>query len=437
VASSCGVDQLKNVYEVLYERGFVEQVTDEVLLRDLLKNEKVTCYIGFDPTATSLHIGSLVPIMALIHMQKYGHRPIVLLGGGTGLIGDPSGKSEMRQFLTREDINYNVLCLKKQLSRFIEFSNNRALLIDNAEWLASLNYIEFLRDIGRHFSVNRMLAAESYKMRLETGLNFIEFNYMLLQAYDFLYLSRHYDCVLQMGGNDQWGNMLAGSDLIRRVDGRNAYSMTFPLIITAHGHKMGKTEKGTVWLDAELTSPYDYYQFWINTDDTDVKRFLAFFTFLPMEEIRQVHALTDVRLNMAKAVLAFEATVISHGREAAMSAWKASAAAFGVKPIDPVILPTSSIPRVESVLDDSAMCRITITEEELEKGIPAYELFYQANLCASKGEARRIIAQGGAYVNDTQIKSFDEKIGLKHFGKDTKIFIRRGKKKYSIVEKAE
>jgi tyrosyl-tRNA synthetase len=437
VASACGVNQLKSVYEVLYERGFIEQVTDEVLLRDLLNNEKVTCYIGFDPTAASLHIGSLVPIMSLIHMQKCGHRPIVLLGGGTGLIGDPSGKTEMRQLLTRDDINYNVLCLKKQLSRFIDFNNDRALLIDNAEWLASLNYIEFLRDIGKHFSVNKMLTAESYKVRLETGLTFIEFNYMLLQAYDFLYLSRHYDCVLQMGGNDQWGNMLAGSDLIRRIEGKNAYSMTFPLITTALGHKMGKTEKGTVWLDAELTSPYDYYQFWINTDDADVKRFLAFFTFLPMEEIDQIQKLTDVRLNMAKAVLAFEATVISHGRNAALSAWKASAAAFGVKPVDPEILPTSSIPRAESVLDDSAMFRITITNDELEKGIPAFELFYQANLCTSKGEARRIIAQGGAYVNDTQIKSFDEKIGLKHFGTDAKILIRRGKKKYSVVEKAE
>lgn len=428
---------MKNVYEIFCERGFVEQVSDEILIREILHNKKITCYIGFDPTATSLHIGSLVPIMALIHMQQCGHLPIVLLGGGTGLIGDPSGKSEMRQFLTREDINYNVLCLQKQLSRFIDFSNDKALLIDNASWLTSLNYIEFLRDIGRHFSVNKMLAAESYKIRFETGLNFIEFNYMLLQAYDFLYLSRHYGCVLQMGGNDQWGNMLAGSDLIRKIEGKNAFSMTFPLITTAVGHKMGKTEKGTVWLDEELTSPYDYYQFWINTDDADVERFLALFTFLPMGEIGQVHSLTDTRLNMAKTVLAFEATMISHGREAAVSAWKASVAAFGVKPVDPSILPASSIPRVEVVPDDSAIYRITLSKEELEKGIPAYELFYETNLCASKSEARRIIAQGGGYVNDRQIKSFDEKIGMNHFGKDNRIFIRKGKKRYSVIEKGE
>jgi len=428
---------LKNVYEVLCERGFVEQVSDEILVSDLLQNEKITCYIGFDPTAASLHIGSLVPIMALVHMQKCGHRPIVLIGGGTGLIGDPSGKTEMRQFLTAKDIDYNARCLQKQLSQYINFENNGAVLLNNAEWLTGLNYIEFLRDIGRHFSVNKMLAAESYKLRLETGLNFIEFNYMLLQAYDFLHLFRHYDCVLQMGGNDQWGNMLAGSDLIRRIEGKNAFSMTFPLITTALGHKMGKTEKGTVWLDAELTSPYDYYQFWINTDDADLERFLALFTFLPMDEIRQVQILTDARLNMAKAVLAFEATIISHGREAALSAWKASAAAFGVKPVDPSVLPASAIPRVEVVPDDSAICRITISKGDLEKGIPAYELFYETNLCASKSEARRIIAQGGGYVNDIQIKSFDEKIGMNHFGEDKRIFIRKGKKKYSVIEKGE
>jgi tyrosyl-tRNA synthetase len=431
------VYQLKNVYDIFCERGFVEQISDEILVRDLLMNEKITCYIGFDPTATSLHIGNLVPIMALIHMQTCGHRPIVLIGGGTGLIGDPSGKSEMRQFLTREDIDCNARCLQGQLSRYINFENNGALLLNNAKWLTGLNYIEFLRDIGRHFSVNKMLAAESYRTRLETGLNFIEFNYMLLQAYDFLYLFRHYACVLQMGGNDQWGNMLAGSDLVRRIEGKNAYSMTFPLITTSLGHKMGKTERGTVWLDERLTSPYDYYQFWINTDDADVERFLAFFTFLPMEEIRHVQTLTGSRLNVAKAVLAFEATLISHGKEAALASWKASAVAFGVKPVDPSILPSSSIPRIELPPDDSAICRIVKSKKELERGIPAYELFYEANLCASKGEARRVIAQGGAYLNDRQIEFFDERIGLNHFGKDTKIFIRKGKKKYSIIEKGE
>lgn len=428
---------MRSIYEIFLERGFLEQISDEFLIRDILGKNKITAYIGFDPTATSLHIGSLVPIMALVHLQKAGHRPIALLGGGTGLIGDPSGKSEMRQFLTRDDINYNTLCLHKQLSKYIDFKDDKAIILNNAEWLTELNYIEFLRDIGRHFSVNKMLTAESYKIRLETGLNFIEFNYMILQAYDFLYLFRNYNCILQMGGNDQWGNMLAGSDLIRRIEGKNAYSMTFPLITTSFGHKMGKTEKGTVWLDAHLTSPYDYYQFWINTDDADLERFLALFTFLPMDEINRVRMLTDVCLNMAKSVLAFEATMISHGTEAALSAWKASVTVFGVKYVDPSIFPSSSIPRTELASDDSAICRIMISREELERGIPAYELFYQTNLCVSRGEARRIIAQGGAYVNDIKIKSFDEKIGMNHFGQGSKIFIRKGKKKYSVIEKGE
>ncbi len=308
---------MKSVYDIFYERGFIEQVTDEALIRELLRDRKITCYIGFDPTATSLHIGSLVPIMALAHMQREGHRLIALIGGGTGLIGDPSGKTEMRQVLTREQIDFNALCLQNQLSKYLDFGNGRALMLNNADWLTRLNYIEFLRDIGRHFSVNKMLAAESYKLRLEKGLNFVEFNYMLLQAYDFLYLFKYHDCVMQMGGNDQWGNMLAGIDLIRRVEGRMAHSMTFPLLITSQGHKMGKTEKGTVWLDQALTLPYDYYQYWVNVDDADVERFLALFTFLPMEEVKQVRTLVDVELNIAKSVLAFEATKITHGEAAA------------------------------------------------------------------------------------------------------------------------
>ena len=304
---------MKSVYEVFRERGFIEQITDESRISELLTHGSVTCYIGFDPSAASLHVGSLVPIMALAQMQRHGHRPIALVGGGTGLIGDPSGKTEMRQILTREQIDYNACGLQRQLSRYLDFGEGGAVLLNNADWLTQLNYIEFLRDIGRHFSVNRMLTAESYRVRLEKGLNFIEFNYMLLQAYDFLKLFKEQGCLLQMGGNDQWGNMVAGIDLIRRVEGRDAYSMTFPLLTTAQGHKMGKTEKGTVWLDAELTSPYEYYQFWINTEDADVERFLALFTFLPVEEIRGVRGLANARLNMAKSVLAFEATKITHG----------------------------------------------------------------------------------------------------------------------------
>jgi tyrosyl-tRNA synthetase len=424
---------LKNVYDVFSERGFVEQVTDEAELRCLLQNEHVTCYIGFDPTATSLHIGSLVPIMALVHMQECGHRPIILIGGGTGLIGDPSGKSEMRQILTREEIDHNASCLQKQLSRYMHFGEGKAILLNNAEWLTGLKYIEFLRDIGRHFSVNKMLAAESYRIRLETGLNFIEFNYMLLQAYDFLHLFTNYGCVLQMGGNDQWGNMLAGSDLIRRVEGKNAFSITFPLITTSHGHKMGKTERGTVWLDPELTSPYEYYQFWINTADSDVERFLALFTFLPMKEIEEVRNLNDSKLNMAKAVLAFEATKIAHGRKAAIAAWTASVTAFNTKPIEEGLFPSSDIPRENAARDVSAIPTSELSRSELEKGIPAFELCYSVGLTGSKGESRRLIAQGGIYLNDRPIEKFDEKITISHLNEHGEIHLRKGKKKHAVI----
>jgi len=423
-----------SIFDIFLERGFIEQITDEDLVRRLLAEEKVTCYIGFDPTAASLHIGSLVPIMALAHMQRAGHRPIALVGGGTALIGDPSGKTEMRKILTREQIEENGREIKKQLSRYIDFDGGKAMVLNNSDWLCALNYIEFLRDIGRHFSVNRMLAAESYRMRLETGLNFIEFNYMLLQAYDFLYLEHNHGCVLQMGGNDQWGNIVAGIDLIRRVDGKQGYGITFPLITTALGQKMGKTEKGTVWLDPNLTSPYEYYQYWINVDDADIQRFLALFTYLPIEEIRRVRDLTDARLNLAKTVLAFEATRITHGEPAAVAAWETSQAAFGGKDIEISILPSSTIPRHAAAIDYSAMPSIVKSRQDMEQGIAAFELLYEAQLCSSKAEARRLISQGGAYVNSEQIKSFDEKISLVHLRDDGKLLLRKGKKKYSIVE---
>ena len=424
---------MKSVYDVFRERGFIEQITDESQIRELLEQKSVTCYIGFDPTATSLHIGSLVPIMSLAHLQRHGHRPIALVGGGTGLIGDPSGKTEMRQILTREQIDHNAGCLKKQLSRYIDFREGGALLLNNADWLTQLNYIEFLRDIGRHFSVNRMLAAESYRVRLEKGLNFIEFNYMLLQAYDFLHLFRHYHCLMQMGGNDQWGNMVAGIDLIRRVEEKTTYSLTFPLITTSQGNKMGKTEKGTIWLDAELTSPYEYYQYWINTEDGDVARFLALFTFLPMEEIVEVKSLSDARLNMAKTVLAFEATKITHGEAAAVAAWKASAQAFGVRPTGEGFFPSSTIPRSAEELNTDAIPSLEKSREALIPGIPAFELFHEAGLCSSRGEARRLITQGGGYVNDRQIGAFDEKIGLPDADEKGEIRLRKGKKRYVIL----
>jgi tyrosyl-tRNA synthetase len=425
---------MKSAYDILKERGFVEQVTDEVLISGLFGADPVTCYIGFDPTATSLHIGSLVPIMALAHMQRNGNKPIALVGGGTGLIGDPSGKTEMRQVLTREEIDYNAQCLGKQLSQYLDFSDGKALLLNNADWLTKINYIEFLRDIGRHFSVNRMLAAESYKIRLEKGLNFIEFNYMLLQSYDFLYLFQHYGCALQMGGNDQWGNMLAGTELIRKVEAKDAHAVTFPLITTSLGHKMGKTEKGTIWLDSSLTSPYEYYQYWVNSDDADVERFLKLFTFLPLEEISVVKTLSDAQLNMAKAVLAFEATKVTHGDEAAIGAWRASMEAFHSRPVDAGLFPASSIPRQAPESDTSAIPRYVISREDFARGILICSACAKAGLTQSMSEAKRLIVQGGIYVNDHQVKDVDEKFTEADFTGGSELRLRKGKKKYLIIE---
>ncbi|MCJ7830801.1 MAG: tyrosine--tRNA ligase, partial [Desulfobacterales bacterium] len=326
---------MANVIDILQARGFIENRTHARELEAFFDQGAITSYIGFDPTASSLHVGSLIPIMALAHMQRGGHRPIALVGGGTGLVGDPSGKTEMRQLLTPEIVVQNALGLKQQLSRFIDFGEGKALLLDNAAWLRELKYIPFLRDIGRHFSVNRMIKVESYRMRLESeeGLNFIEFNYMLLQAYDFLELFNRYDCRLQMGGSDQWGNIVAGVELIRRVRQKTAFGITFPLITTSSGAKMGKTAQGAVWLDPDRTTAYDYYQFWVNTNDKDVARFLALFTFLPIEEITSVTDLEGSQLNQAKAVLAFEATRLAHGNEAAVEAHQAAMSMFGVRQI--------------------------------------------------------------------------------------------------------
>ena len=411
------MSKLKNTFEIFNERGFVEQVTDENQVRELLE-KPTTCYIGFDPTASSLHLGSLVPIMSLAHMQKAGHQVIAIVGGGTALVGDPSGKTEMRTIMTREEIDENAEGIKKQLSRFIDFSPEKAIMLNNADWLVDLNYISFLRDIGRHFSVNRMLAAESYKARLETGLNFIEFNYMLLQAYDFWYLFKHYGCRLQMGGNDQWGNILAGADLTRRLEGEAIHGITFPLITTSSGIKMGKTHKGTVWLDPELTSAYDYYQYWINQDDRDIERFLALFTFLPMDEVRRLGSFKDAEIRQAKEVLAYEATRLCHGQSEAENAKNAAKQLFG---------------KERSELSESVPS-YTVNSEELEEGIPAYLLFEKAGLCRTRSDARRLILQGGGYVNDRRIKSFDEIIGLQDMTANS-ILLRAGKKKYLRIIK--
>jgi len=408
-----------NVYDVFKERGFVEQVSDEAKVRDLL-SERVTCYTGFDPTSESLHVGSLVPIMALAHMQRHGHRVIALLGGGTAMIGDPSGKCELRKLMTREEIDENAGGIKIQLERFLDFSDDRAIMLNNADWLLGLNYIEFLRDIGRQFSVNRMLAAETYRQRLETGLNFIEFNYMLLQSYDYLHLYREYGCSLQMGGNDQWGNILAGADLIRRVEQGEAEALTWPLLETSSGAKMGKTEKGAVWLDGGRTSPYDYYQYWINTEDDDVMRFLSIFTFLPMEEIVELSRLEGSEIRKAKEMLAFEATKLNHGEEEAGKARAAARALFSG----------------DSGGDDSAVPTYEIEKARLEDGIPAFILFADAGMAKTRSDARRLISQGGAYINDRRVDVFDEKIAIDSMV-DGYILLRAGKKKHIRIKTSE
>ncbi len=406
---------MTHVLDVLKDRGFVEQTTDETELRELLR-APTTCYIGFDPTASSFHVGSLVPIMALAHMQRAGHRPIALVGGGTAMIGDPSGKTEMRRLLTREQIEANAQGLKAQLARFLDFDRG-ALLLNNADWLLGLNYIEFLRDIGVHFSVNRMLAAESYRQRLETGLNFIEFNYMLLQAYDFLHLFRHYGCRVQMGGNDQWGNIVAGVELIRRTEGQAAHAITFPLITTASGAKMGKTAQGAIWLDPERTSPYDFYQYWINTEDPDVERFLGLFTFLPMDRVRELGRLEGAAIREAKEVLAFEVTRLVHGEAEARKAREASRALFGGG----------------GRLDEAPTHEVDPTR--LSEGIEAFILLHEAGLTKSRGEARRLIGQGGAYLHGEPIRSFDQRITASDL-RDGVILLRAGKKKYCVVRPA-
>jgi tyrosyl-tRNA synthetase len=420
-----------NALDILLERGFIEQTTHDAELRRHLETEGRSCYIGFDPTASSLHVGSLVPIMSLAHMQRQGHRPIALVGGGTGLIGDPSGKTEMRQLLTPEDVAQNAAALKRQLSSFIDFSGGKALLVNNADWLAGLGYIELLRDIGRHFSVNRMIKAESYRARLESeeGLSFIEFNYMILQAYDFLHLFQTHDCGLQMGGSDQWGNIVAGIELVRRSLGQPAFGVTFPLITTAAGIKMGKTHAGAIWLDPERTSPYEYYQFWVNTDDRDVVRFLALFTFLPMKEIRAVETLSGADMNAAKAVLAFEATAIAHGREAALAAREGAASMFGARPIPGHLLPSSDVPRGGGEAAEAAVPSSILFPDEMGDGLPAFKIFVLAGLAASGGAARRLIQQGGAYINGDRVDAPEQVVTLADF-QAGELLLRAGKKRF-------
>lgn len=405
---------MTNAYDILLERGFVEQVSEEERLRQLLSETTITCYVGYDPTAASLHVGNLLSIMMLGHLQRAGHRPIALLGGGTAMIGDPSGRTELRKMLTREQIVDNGRRIQQQFSRVLDFGTGGALLIDNADWLLELNYVEFLREIGRHFSVNRMLAAEAYKIRLETGLSFLEFNYQLLQAYDFLMLYRRHGCRLQMGGNDQWGNILAGVELIRRVEGQEAFALTAPLLTTAGGQKMGKTAAGAVWLDPELMPPFDFYQYWINVDDRDVVRLLQLYTFLPLSEISRFRQVQGAELREAKSLLAFEVTKLIHGEAAARNAREAALALFS-----------------ESG-DGAGAPQVVMNSGLFKEGIGIVDLFHAAGLASSKSEARRLIQQGGAYVNRRRIESIAERVGLSDF-EEGELLLRAGKKRYQRV----
>ncbi len=371
----------KSAFDVLKERGFIKQTVFEDDLKKMLENEKVTFYVGFDPTADSLHIGHYIPIMAMAHMQRLGHKPIALFGGGTGLIGDPSGRSDMRSMMTKETVAHNIACFKKQMERFISFEGeNAALMVNNADWLADLNYIEFLRDIGVYFSVNKMLTAECYKSRMEKGLTFLEFNYMLMQGYDFLKLYKDYGCTLEMGGDDQWSNMLAGADLIRRKLQKPAFAMTFTLLLTSEGKKMGKTAKGALWLDENKTTPYEFYQYFRNVEDVKVNECMRLLTFMEMEEIEELTRYNDERMNAAKERLAYEVTKLVHGEEKAKAAEKQAKAAFGGGSAE-------DMPKAE-------------VSRELKQ---VADVMVAAGIAKSKGEAKRLIEGGGVSVNETKI----------------------------------
>ncbi|MEE1200846.1 MAG: tyrosine--tRNA ligase [Christensenellales bacterium] len=403
-----------NAYDILKERGFVAQVTYEEELRKAFDEGMVTFYVGFDPTADSLHIGHYIPIIAMAHLQRAGHKPVALMGGGTGMIGDPSGKSDLRRVLTVEDIDHNVECFKTQMARFLDFDparENCALIVNNADWLRSLNYIDFLRDVGALFSVNRMLTAECYKQRLERGLTFLEFNYMLMQSYDFLELNHRHNVTLQCGGDDQWSNMLSGADLIRRKDGKPAYALTFKLLLTHDGRKMGKTEKGALWLSADKCSPYDFYQYWRNVDDADVEKCLGLLTFLPMDEVRRLGALKDSAINEAKRVLAFEVTKLIHGEEEARRAQQAAESLFGGAAAGGSV-PTTVINEAQLAEDSRLIAWMT-----------------KAGMTKSNGEARKAVQQGGVTLGDTKVTDPDQRL-TPELLKGDGVLVRKGKKTF-------
>lgn len=406
-----------NAIKLLEDRGFMKQCSGKFELEQLFAKGPVVFYVGFDPTADSLHVGSLVPIMAMVFLQKIGHIPIAIIGGGTTMIGDPSGKTEMRRMMTREEISDNGNKILNQLKRYLDFEWGKAIFVDNSDWLLHLNYVEFLRDTGRYFKVNEMLRSESYKQRLERqeGLSFIEFNYQLLQAYDFQVLFERYNCVLQLGGDDQWGNILAGTDLIRRVHGQEAYGLTFPLLTTANGGKMGKTELGAVWLDENKTSVYDFYQYWINVDDRDVESFLKYFTVLPLERITELcNPSEDIR--KAKEVLAFEVTKLAHGTDKAIQADETSKSLF-----EGFIGNTESMPTT------------TVKESALRSGITVIDLFRMSGLIKSRSEAVRLISQGGAYVNGRKVCSTTDVVNGESLTANGALILRKGKKTFHRI----
>ncbi|HIS49342.1 MAG TPA: tyrosine--tRNA ligase [Candidatus Gallacutalibacter pullistercoris] len=398
------------VFEVLQERGLIAQMTNEEKIRDLLNNHKIKFYIGFDPTADSLHVGHFLQVMVMAHMQRAGHVPIALFGGGTGMIGDPSGKTDMRRMMTKEEINHNIECFQKQMSRLVDFSDGKAIMANNGDWLLNLNYIDFLREVGVHFSVNRMLAAECYKQRLERGLSFFEMNYMIMQSYDFLELNRRYDCVMELGGDDQWSNIIGGVELLRRSEGKEVYGMTFTLLTTSEGKKMGKTEKGAVWLDPEKTSPFDFYQYWRNVADDDVIRCMKLLTFVPMDEIRAMEKLSGSELNQVKERLAYDVTKLVHGEEEAQKAQEGSRALFGTG------ANTDNMPTTELTADDFTDGKLLVLD-----------LLMKTKLTPSKGEGRRLVTQGGVSIDDQKVTDITAAVTPADFEKGY-VVIKKGKK---------
>ena len=401
------------IYEELQERGLIAQVTDENEIRELINKGGAKFYIGFDPTADSLHVGHFMTLCLMKRLQMAGNKPVVLLGGGTGMIGDPSGKSDMRAMLTKEQIEYNCNCFKKQMERFIDFSEGKALCFNNAEWLMGLNYVDLLREVGPHFSVNNMLRAECYKQRMERGLSFLEFNYMIMQAYDFYYLNKHHGVNMQFGGDDQWSNMLAGTELIRKKTGNDAYALTITLLLTSDGKKMGKTVSGAVWLDENKTSPFDFFQYWRNIDDADVMKCIKMLTFVPLEQIREMETWDDTRINEKKVILAYELTKLVHGQEAADKAKEAAQALFSGEGND------EKMPTTEFSL------------EEAKDGLSIIQLLTMSKLCTSNGEARRLVEQGGVSVNGEKITSVNHIFTLEALKEGLKI--KKGKKVFHKV----